>query len=367
METQEETQRQLVITKVADVLCGIEIDSVHEIIPTQEITSVPRSPRNMLGVTDVRGVVIPVVDLRACLRYVPTEFGSETRIVLVSYGDSKVGLVVDGVAEVITLDKDAFQPVTSDIGDTAYLKSVARLDDRLILYIDHARAIQDGIDVEPSEFTSLLKDLTEDATVEDSVAEEGETTEEEEPDTATEQAVAEHTTEHEAEITEEDAVVEDTTSEGTDTEVGREDSEDGGLNVELLESSFELLAPRGVELVERFYDRLFETAPAVRELFPEDMGGQRKALLGALGALISSLRKPEELTGFLEELGAEQAGFGAEDGHYDVVAQVLLEVMAELAGDEVWNDDLQSAWSDALTAIKGIMLGGAKTVEAEAA
>ena len=118
-ETQSDTNLQLVITKVADVLCGIEIDAVHEIIPTQEITSVPRSPRNMLGVTDVRGSVIPVVDLRACLRYEPAEFGSETRIVLVTYGDSKVGLVVDGVAEVITLDKDVFHPVTADIGDNA--------------------------------------------------------------------------------------------------------------------------------------------------------------------------------------------------------------------------------------------------------
>jgi hemoglobin-like flavoprotein len=137
--------------------------------------------------------------------------------------------------------------------------------------------------------------------------------------------------------------------------------------VELLESSFKLLAPRGEELVELFYDRLFETAPSVRELFPDDLAGQRKALLGALGALVSSLRKPEQLTAYLEELGASHVGYGAADGHYDVVAQVLLEVMAELAGDEVWNDDLQTAWSDALTAVKGIMLGGAEAAaESEA-
>ena len=351
MATQEETNKQLVITKVADVLCGIEIDSVHEIIPMQEITSVPKSPRNMLGVTDVRGSVIPVVDLRACLRYEPAVFGSETRIVLVTYGDTKVGLVVDGVAEVITLDKDAFQSVTANMGDASYLKSVARLDDRLILHIDHARAIQDGLDVEPSEFTSLLENLTEDVKVEDT-AEDSETTGEED-DAGTEEA-------------KEGNVAEDTTSDGNDTEAEQAGSEDGDLNVELLESSFALLAPRGEELVELFYDRLFETAPAVRELFPEDMADQRKALLGALGALISNLRKPEELKGFLEELGAKHVGFGAVEGHYDVVAKVLVEVMAELAGDELWTDELQTAWSDALTAVKGIMLNGAESVEAEA-
>ncbi len=50
-----------------------------------------------------------------------------------------------------------------------------------------------------------------------------------------------------------------------------------------------------------------------------------------------------------------------------MVAQVLLEVMAELAGDEVWNDDLQTAWTEALTAVKGIMPGGAEAVEEKAA
>lgn len=366
METQLDTNRQLVITKVADVLCGIEIDAVHEIIPTQEITSVPRSPRNMLGVTDVRGSVIPVVDLRACLRYAPTEFGTETRIVLVSYGDSKVGLVVDGVAEVITLDKDVFQPVTSAIGDAGYLKSVARLDDRLILHIDHVRAIRDGLDVEPSELTSILEDIVEELAVNATVAEAssgaagGAGIEAEEVETTTAQDAAASAPEGEAESAEAVSLEEDAINDDTDTE-------EGGLNVELLESSFALLAPRGEELAERFYERLFETAPAVRELVPEDMAGQREALLGVLGALVSSLRDPDKLTAYLEELGAKQAGFGAEAAHYDVAAQVLLEVMAELAGDEVWNSELETAWTDALTAVKGIMLGGAEVVDELAA
>lgn len=354
METQSDTTQQLVVTKVADVLCGIDIDDVHEIIPTQKITAVPRSPRNMLGVTDVRGSVIPVVDLRACLRYEPAEFGSDTRIVLVSYGDSKVGLVVDGVAEVITLEKDAFQPVTSGFGDANYLKSVVPLDDRLILHIDHALAIKNGLDIEPAELTSLLKGLTEDVTVEESAAEE----------TGSNAAGEEPAPENTAD---EDNVAEDTISEDADTEVEQEDGDEGGLNVELLESSFALLAPRGEELVERFYERLFETVPAVRELFPEDMADQRKALLGTLGALVSSLRNPDKLTAYLEELGAKHAGFGTEESHYDVVAQVLVEVMAELAGDEVWNADLQTAWTDALIAVKSIMLSGAEAIESEAA
>ena len=73
-----------------------------------------------------------------------------------------------------------------------------------------------------------------------------------------------------------------------------DDADEGGLNVELLESSFALLAPQGEQLVARFYERLFETAPSVRSLFPDDMTDQKKALLGALGTVVSTLRTPEK-------------------------------------------------------------------------
>lgn len=351
MGTESATARQLVVAKVGDVLCGIDIDAVHEIIPTQEITSMPRSPRNMLGVTNVRGSVIPVVDLRACLGYIPTEFANDTRIVLVSYDDSKIGLVVDAVAEVITLEEDVFQKIGVNIGNSGYLRAVARLDDRLILNIDHARVVEEGLDKEPSEITSLLKEIEAQATTEAS---------------ETEPPTNETPTEDENENVKEDPV-DNASDEATtpDAEATEETADEGGLNVELLESSFALLAPQGEELVDQFYTRLFETAPAVRSLFPEDLAGQKKALLGALGALIANLRAPEKLTGFLEDLGERHVGYGALEPHYDVVAEVLITTMADLAGD-VWNDELQKAWTDALVAVKGIMLAGAQKIEAAA-
>ena len=256
VDTNEETTRQLVVTKVADTLCGIEIESVHEIILMQEITAVPKSPRNMLGMIDIRGTVLPVVDLRACLGFPSTANTHDTRIVLVSYQDKKIGLVVDGVAEVNTLPKEAFQSLKGNTGESAYLRAVARLDDRLILDIDHVRVVDEGIDAEVTG-ASLLDVL------------EGKLAEEE--DTAKEAATPE---EHDEETVNK--------AEATDTtkSAGEDKADEGGLNVELLESSFELLAPQGEKLVERFYERLFETAPAVRSLFPDDMEGQKPALLG---------------------------------------------------------------------------------------
>lgn len=333
MNTQDLTTRQLVVTTAGDILCGIDIEAVHEIIPMQQITKVPKTPRNMLGVTDVRGAVIPVADLRGCLGLPATQVDAETRIVLVSYGDEKIGLVVDAVAEVITLDKDAFQSLDDGVGGSSYFRSVARLEDRLILDIDHERVLEDGLDTAPAEVASLLKLVTAEETA-------NETSED------SEESV-------EGEMAEENSTVPDG-SDKSDVE-----EEDGGLNVELLQSSFALLAPKGDELVDRFYERLFETAPAVRSLFPEDMADQKKALLGALATVVSSLRSPEKLTAHLKELGQRHVGFGAAPEHYDVVGEVLVATLAELAGD-VWNDELQTAWTDALVAIKGIMLSGAE-------
>lgn len=324
MATEEQTSRQLVVTAVGDTQCGIEIENVHEIILMQEITAVPKSPRNVLGAIDVRGAVLPVVDLRACLGFPPAPHTVDTRIVLVSYEDQKIGLVVDGVAEVITLPIDAFQKLNGNVGQSEFLHDVARLEDRLILHIDHERVIRDGLNAEPTAESPLL-----------SIVEK-------------ENAAAEEASEEKEKEAQKMANEETTDS-----------ADEGGLNVELLESSFELLAPRGEELVERFYDKLFETAPAVREFFPDDLTEQRKALLGSLGIIVKSLRSPEKLTTYLQKLGASHVKYGAVAAHYDVVAGVLLETMAELAGD-VWNDDLQSAWTAALGAVKEIMLSGAE-------
>ena len=149
-DTNAETTQQLVVAKVADILCGIEIEAVHEIILMQEITVVPQSPRNMLGMIDIRGMVLPVVDLRACLGFPSTANTHDTRIVLVSYREKQIGLVVDGVAEVTTLPKEAFQSLKGNVGESPYLRAVARLDDRLILDIDHVRVVDEGIDAELS-------------------------------------------------------------------------------------------------------------------------------------------------------------------------------------------------------------------------
>ena len=135
------------------------------------------------------------------------------------------------------------------------------------------------------------------------------------------------------------------------------------LNVAALTKSFNLLEPRGEELVERFYDELFERYPQVKPLFAGTTPAeQQRKLLTALKLVINNLKNPTALGKALTELGARHQGYGAEPAHYKVVAGVLLDVMAEMAG-KAWTTSVKKAWQDALTIVAEAMLKGYGTSE----
>ncbi len=129
-----------------------------------------------------------------------------------------------------------------------------------------------------------------------------------------------------------------------------------GLDVETLETSFNLLAPRGEELVRRFYDELFIRAPAVRPMFDNTTPvEQQKKLLAALKLVIENVRNPEALAPVLTAMGVRHQGYGALAEHYPVVASALIDTMKEMAGDG-WNDTTDIAWNKALDVIGKVML-----------
>jgi hemoglobin-like flavoprotein len=131
------------------------------------------------------------------------------------------------------------------------------------------------------------------------------------------------------------------------------------LNVDALETSFDLVAPRGDELVDIFYSRLFAAAPAVEPLFAgTDLRSQKTKLLAALVLLRKSLRDLGAIVPKLRELGARHVDYGAEPDHYPVVGAVLINAMAEVAGPD-WRSEYERAWSDAIAVVAGAMLEGA--------
>ncbi|NOY66118.1 MAG: PAS domain-containing protein [Gammaproteobacteria bacterium] len=137
-----------------------------------------------------------------------------------------------------------------------------------------------------------------------------------------------------------------------------------GLNVDLLESSFAALAPKGELLVARFYAELFKRFPGVIPLFenttPEE---QQKKLLAALQLVVKSLRKPAVLKKALVSLGERHQGYGAVVDHYGAVSGTLLDVMSGIAGD-LWTDEVGKAWEDALNTVAEIMLSAYQSEDA---
>lgn len=132
------------------------------------------------------------------------------------------------------------------------------------------------------------------------------------------------------------------------------------MDLDALETSFDLVAPHGDELVATFYARLFATEPGVRPLFAgTDMTEQRAKLLATLVLLRKSLRDLAAIVPKLRELGRRHADYGAHPEHYAVVAAVLIASMAEVAG-AAWRPEYGRAWSDALDVVAGAMLEGAR-------
>ena len=139
------------------------------------------------------------------------------------------------------------------------------------------------------------------------------------------------------------------------------------LDLDALETSFDLVAPRGDELMDVFYARLFDAAPGVRPLFAgTDLRRQKAMLLSALVLVRKSLRDLDALVPTLHKLGARHVQYGARPEHYPVVAAVLIASLAEIAG-AAWRDDHERAWAAALDVVAGAMLEGAAAAELDVA
>src|SRR5262249_22871971 len=93
------------------------------------------------------------------------------------------------------------------------------------------------------------------------------------------------------------------------------------------------------------YERLFAEHPALRSLFPAEMTGQRRKLLGALRAVVDNLRRPEQIVPLLEDLGQRHAGYGVKPEHFDAVGAALLGAIGEF--DDRFDEAAHAAWSRA--------------------
>ena len=144
-------------------------------------------------------------------------------------------------------------------------------------------------------------------------------------------------------------------------------AEEDGLQVELLESSFEAVKPQADEFVNDFYSNLFTMYPEAKPLFANsDMKEQKKKLLASLVLVVENLKNPNVLGNSLRGLGARHVKYGALPEHYPLVGTSLLTTFEQHL-KEKWTPEVKQAWVDAYGAITEIMLDGADYSQEEVA
>lgn len=136
-------ERQLVVFELGDENFGVDISSVESIIKMQELTKVPHAPGFVEGVTNLRGIVLPVLDLRKRFSMPQIEESKDTRIVVSNIEGIKVGMVVDSVSEVLTVPESIIEPTPPMISsvDTTFITGIAKLENRLIILLDLNRVL----------------------------------------------------------------------------------------------------------------------------------------------------------------------------------------------------------------------------------
>jgi purine-binding chemotaxis protein CheW len=144
-------ENQLVVFDLADEHYGVNIAAVEGIIKMQPITAVPRAPQFVEGVTNLRGTVLPVIDLRKRFGLPAEDATRETRIVVVEVDGTTVGMVVDAVTEVLRVTEEDIEPPSPLVTtvDSAFITGIAKVnghgsdsaEGRLVILLDLGKVL----------------------------------------------------------------------------------------------------------------------------------------------------------------------------------------------------------------------------------
>lgn len=134
-----------VVFKLDNEEYGVDIIKVNGIEKYQEITKVPNAPEYIEGMINLRGEVLPIFSLRKKFNLTFKEYDEETRIIVAMTNDIKVGMIVDSVSEIMNIDEEQVESVPKLVAgiDRRYIKSVAKVDQRMIVLVDVDLLIDD--------------------------------------------------------------------------------------------------------------------------------------------------------------------------------------------------------------------------------
>jgi len=134
----EKDIRELVAFRIDAEEFAVDIASVHEINRITEITRIPNAPSHVQGVINLRGKIVPVVNLRKMLGFERKDVDAQSRIIVVEIGGMVFGFLVDSVSEVVRLPGTSVdEPPTFSSGvESSYIDGVGKVDDRLLILLN---------------------------------------------------------------------------------------------------------------------------------------------------------------------------------------------------------------------------------------
>jgi len=134
---------QLVIFKLGNESFGVEIATVESIIKMQTITRLPQAPNFVEGIINLRGKILPVIDLRKRLSIDLNEITKDSRMVVVALAGTTVGMVVDRVDEVLRINDDIVEapPSISQSVDSRFIEGIAKINQELVILLNLSKVL----------------------------------------------------------------------------------------------------------------------------------------------------------------------------------------------------------------------------------
>ncbi len=140
-------ERQVVVFELGDEKYGTDISTVREIIRMPTVTQMPGTPEHVRGVINLRGRVIPVVDLRTRFRLPAAEVTADTRVLVVDIAGESIGVVVDAVTEVRRITSSSVESpgATTTTEESFYIEGIAKQEEHLLILLDLERALANQV------------------------------------------------------------------------------------------------------------------------------------------------------------------------------------------------------------------------------
>src|SRR4030042_231922 len=140
-DNKKQLEKELVLFELGKEIYGVDISVVYEIIRMQPITRVPKAPCFVEGVINLRGKVIPIVDMRKRFGLPKAEQNKDNRIMVLESGGQNIGVIIDAVTEVLRIPSDSVEPPSSIVVSAAsdYLLGIAKHDKTMIILLDMDR------------------------------------------------------------------------------------------------------------------------------------------------------------------------------------------------------------------------------------